>query len=359
MSRRIPGWGVVAGAGALATAAAAGAMGLREAFIARHAESLPGEWLELPRANWEGTVAADDGIGLHVREAGFSTAPLTVVFTPGYCQSMDGWCLVARLLREAFGDGIRMLFWDQRGHGDSEEPEAANCTIEWTARDLAAVLRERVPYGDILLVGHSMGGMTTMALARVAPEAMERVRAVALVATAASGLEKGGIPQMVLNPVGSTLVRGAAMLPQLVNQVRVITGRWIVPVVRGGSFGDQKVARELVLLNERMIDDTDSTTILNFFGTLQMHDETEGVSRLAGIPGIVVAGDRDLMIPFDRAVDIIEHWPGARLVRARGAGHMVQLEQPELVATSLETLIRETWPAAGGEDPVCPGTRPR
>ncbi|WP_448851535.1 alpha/beta fold hydrolase [Corynebacterium sp. 335C] len=346
MATRIPGWGLVAGAGALATAAGAGALGLREAFIARHAESIPEEWLELPPPNFTGTVRADDGVGLHVRETGFSTAPLTVVFTHGYCQRMDGWCLQARRLREAFGDDVRLLFWDQRGHGSSEEPEREHCTIEWTARDLAAVLRERVPYGDVVLVGHSMGGMTTMALARVAPELMERVRAVALVATAASGLEKGGIPQMVLNPVGSTVVRGAAMLPQLVNQVRVITGRWALPVVRGGSFGDQKVARQLVLLNERMIDDTDSTTILNFFGTLQIHDETAGLEKLAGIPGVVVAGDRDLMIPFERAVDIIEHWPGARLVRARGAGHMVQLEQPEVVGDALETLVREAWHAA-------------
>lgn len=341
---RIPGWGLVAGAGALATAAGAGAVGLRERFIARQTETIAVDQLRLPAPARAGTVHADDGVALHVHECGPEDAALTIVFTHGYCQRMDSWCLQAHRLLRDFGGQVRLVLWDQRGHGASGEPGREHCTIGWTARDLARVLRERVPAGPMILVGHSMGGMTTMALTHVAPDLMDRVVAVALVATAASGLAKGGIPQMILNPAGATLVRGAAMLPQLVNQVRVITGRFSVPVVRGGAFGDQTVARELVDLNEEMINDTDSSTILNFFGTLQMHDETEGVTRLAGIPGVVIAGDKDLMIPYDRAVDIIEHWPGARLIRARGAGHMVQLEQPELVSDALDTLVREHWP---------------
>ena len=45
-----------------------------------------------------------------------------------------------------------------------------------------------------------------------------------------------------------------------------------------------------------------------------------------------------------KAVDIIEGWPGARLERVPGAGHMVQLEQPKLVGETIETLVRENWP---------------
>ena len=60
--------------------------------------------------------------------------------------------------------------------------------------------------------------------------------------------------------------------------------------------------------------------------------------------GVVIAGDKDRMIPYERAVDIIEGWPGARLVRVPGAGHMVQLEQPKLVGETIETLVRENWP---------------
>lgn len=341
---RIPGWGIVAGAGALATAAGAGVVGWREHWLARNAPAIPAELLTLGDATWSGTVRSLDGLDLAVVERGFQTAPVTVVFTHGYCQRKDSWCLLSHMFRESFGDDLRLLFWDQRGHGDSGDPEAEACTIGHTADDLACIIRERIPAGRIFLVGHSMGGMTVMSFARRHPDLMERVSGVALLATASAGLSRGGIPQMMLGPVGQALTKTAKSLPQLANQIRQLATMGEMPFIRGASFGDQRTPAAIVRLNEKMIDDTSATTIINFFGALQLHDESEGVAALAGVPGVVVAGDRDRMIPFERAVDIIEAWPGARLVRARGAGHMVQLEQPAKVYSAIDTLVRENWP---------------
>ena len=64
----IPGWGLVAGAGALATAAGAGVIGWREHWLARNAPATPPELLTLGDATWSGTVASDDGIDLCVVE---------------------------------------------------------------------------------------------------------------------------------------------------------------------------------------------------------------------------------------------------------------------------------------------------
>ncbi|MFD8880530.1 alpha/beta fold hydrolase [Corynebacterium xerosis] len=340
----IPGWGLVAGAGALATAAGAGVIGWREHWLARNAPATPPELLTLGDATWSGTVASDDRIDLCVVERGFQTSPVTIVFTHGYCQRKDSWCLLSHQLRKSFGDDARLLFWDQRGHGDSGDPEAEDCTIGDTADDLAAIIRERVPGGRIFLVGHSMGGMTVMSFARRHPELMDRVSGVALLSTASAGLTKGGIPQMMLGPVGQALTRTAQSLPQLANQVRQLASIGEMPFIRGASFGDQRIPHAIVRLNEQMIDDTSATTILSFFGALQLYDESEGVAALEGTPGVVISGDKDRMIPYERAVDIIEAWPGARLVRAPGAGHMVQLEQPKLVGEAIETLVRENWP---------------
>ena len=53
-------------------------------------------------------------------------------------------------------------------------------------RDLDAVLRALAPDGPLVLVGHSMGGMTIMALAEQRPELFaERVAGVALLSTSA------------------------------------------------------------------------------------------------------------------------------------------------------------------------------
>ena len=76
------------------------------------------------------------------------------------------------------------------------------------------------PTGPLMLVGHSMGGMTIMALASQRPELFdERVYGVALIATTAGGLATGplGLPpgvgqvfHRIAPPVAAALARRAA-----------------------------------------------------------------------------------------------------------------------------------------------------
>ncbi|MDO5730504.1 alpha/beta fold hydrolase [Corynebacterium sphenisci] len=339
--RRPPGWTALGGAAALATAAGAGVLGLRDRLLARGGPG-GGAPLALPDPDWAGVIDAGDGTPLAVHEASPPTAPVTVVLSHGYCQRMDSWCLQARRLRADFGERVRLVLWDQRGHGGSGVPPAGTCTIGRTAADLAAVIAARAPAGPVVAVGHSMGGMTVLALGRVAPELVPRLAGVVLVATAADGLDRGGIPGMLLNPVGAAAVRAAAARPELLGRLRLRAGALAAPVVRGGSFGDQAVAPAVMALNEGMIDDTDSGTILRFFATLRNHDETPGAAALAaaGVPATIVAGDRDRMIPYARARELAAAWPGAELVRAPGVGHMVQLERPDLVDAAVAAMLR-------------------
>lgn len=112
----------------------------------------------------------------------------TVVFSHGYCLSQDSW----HFQRSALRGAVRTVHWDQRSHGrssrghgqiDGTEP----VTIDLLGRDLKAVLDAAVPEGPIVLVGHSMGGMTVMALADQFPEYVaERVVGVALIGTSAT-----------------------------------------------------------------------------------------------------------------------------------------------------------------------------
>src|SRR5580704_6121257 len=91
------------------------------------------------------------------------------------------WVPVARRLVES---GHRVVLYDQRGHGASSRG-TAQLTIETLADDLADVLTAR-EVEDAVLAGHSMGGMTIMALAAHRLDVLAaRARAVVLVATAA------------------------------------------------------------------------------------------------------------------------------------------------------------------------------
>src|SRR5215207_1338989 len=121
------------------------------------------------------TVVADDGVPLHVEvdeldaavtggkglRARRRHAELTVVFVHGYALTEDSW----HFQRAAYRGLVRTVFYDQRSHGRSGRSSEEHATIEQLGQDLLRVLDEAVPEGPVVLVGHSMGGMTVVALA--------------------------------------------------------------------------------------------------------------------------------------------------------------------------------------------------
>ena len=64
-------------------------------------------------------VTTPDGVPLAVREVGPADAPLTVVFAHGFCLRMGAFHFQRMRLSEQWGPQVRMVFYDQRGHGRS------------------------------------------------------------------------------------------------------------------------------------------------------------------------------------------------------------------------------------------------
>lgn len=64
-------------------------------------------------------------------------------------------------------------------------------------------------------------------------------------------------------------------------------------------------------------------------------DEIEGLYPGLDVPVLVVWGSEDTWIPVDRAHRLSELIPGAQLRLIEGAGHLIQLDQPEALATTL------------------------
>src|SRR3954452_9571158 len=136
------------------------------------------------------TVRTDDGIDLHVEVDGDEDAPLTVVLSHGFTARLAEW----EIPRAALGHRARLVLWDQRGHGRSSWTRLTAATIDRTGRDLGEVLDATTPTGPVVLAGHSMGGMSVLALARLRPELFgSRVVGVFLLATSAGGLLTDGV----------------------------------------------------------------------------------------------------------------------------------------------------------------------
>ena len=102
------------------------------------------------------------------RRSGRRDAPLTVVFVHGYTLSTGLLALPAAHPAPTARNGTaaRLVFYDQRGHGASGRG-AAGALDHRAARPATSprCSSRGCPRGPVVLVGHSMGGMTIMGLA--------------------------------------------------------------------------------------------------------------------------------------------------------------------------------------------------
>ena len=289
------------------------------------------------------TVAADDGVPLAVEEVGATKAPLTVVFVHGFCLDMGSWYFQRRDLPEH--TDARLVFFDQRSHGRSGVSRSKHCTIDQLGHDLHAVLRTVAPTGPVVLVGHSMGGMAIMALARQRPELFDaQIAAVAFIATAANGMAPTRFGLSARNPLIGALRWAGNLGPNLLQRGRPPVDVLMAPIVRAMSYGDKHTSRTVARFSERMIASTPLRTVLDFLPTLAAHDEMAALPAIAGRPVLVLCGEADRMTPYRHTALIGETLPEAELIAVAGAGHLLQLEQPALVTDALLTLFTRIAP---------------
>jgi pimeloyl-ACP methyl ester carboxylesterase len=282
-------------------------------------------------------VLADDGVPLHVEvdeppEGGRrGDAPLTFVLSHGYALTLDSWHYQRLALR---GRG-RLVLWDQRGHGRSGTGPPDASTIDQVGADLAAVIEEVAPEGPLVLLGHSMGGMTVMALAAKRPELFaERVVGVGLLSTSAGGL---GDLDLGLPGFGRVAVRAAplaarviARSPGLAAQGRRVSSDLEALLVRRYSFASD-VAPALVRFSTGMIAATRFEVISDFLPTFAGHDKRDALAAMADAEVLVLVGDHDMLIPAGHSEDIASRLPAAEHVVVRHGGHLVLLEHPRVV----------------------------
>ncbi|UOZ09711.1 MULTISPECIES: alpha/beta fold hydrolase [unclassified Amycolatopsis] len=347
---------IAGGVGAVATGTAAAAIAVA-AQQRRHSEDpYVDEPLGELKPDRTSTVAADDGTPLSVEEIDPEDGgepELTVVGVHGFALSRRCFHFQRRDLAKLRLPRVRQVYYDHRGHGLSGAASAENSTIEQLARDLDVVLRSLVPTGPIVLVGHSMGGMVIMELAAEFPQLFaDRVAGVAFIATAAGEVGARGLPRSLLskyNPLTRAAGGLAGWQPGLVEFVRAAGGQLTRQAVRRLAFGSRDVAPRLVDFMLEMLEVTPVRGLVNFVDTLGSHNRYAALAGLKTAEVLVLGGDSDRFTPFAHAERIASELPDAELVRVRGAGHMVLLEQPDLVTSHLIDLLQRCS-GVDGED---------
>lgn len=265
----------------------------------------------------------------------------TLLFTHGFCLPQDCW----HHQRAEFSGEYRMVFWDQRGHGRSDrlKPDA-ELSIEVTGEDLYAVIEAACPTGPIILIGHSMGGMTMMALAEAHPELFgDRILGVALMSTSAAEMAdlELGLPRAaakVLNRAAPGVFELLAKQRALVDRGRRASGDLGLVLTRRYAFGSDAPESAVRFVKE-LIESTPIDVIARYFTVLRDHDKVDALPVFDRVPALVLAADRDLLLPLKHSRALADAIPGAEFVIVQNAGHVVILEHPHEVNGALRRLV--------------------
>ncbi|NYG54808.1 alpha/beta fold hydrolase [Nocardioides perillae] len=295
-----------------------------------------------------------DGLELHVRTHGPDDAPLTVALAHCWTADTEDWHYQVRDLLSAFGHEVRIVTWDHRGHGRSQESPLEACTIENLARDMGDVLDRYAPTGRLVLAGHSIGGMTMMALAEQRPDLLARVDGALFVSTSCGDLRTVtlGLPEM--GPVKEAIPHVLAVRARLLSR----TQRRRFPlierqVVRRVLFGSPLRPRDTGLVVDQLIN-CPPATMEGFYRDCMLHDRHALLGAYDHVPTRVLVGSADRLTPPHHARKLAAAIAGARLVVAPGAGHMLPLEREALVSEHLVELVADAQAAARARRTAAP-----
>lgn len=340
-NRLAEGVGLVAGFAALAMGGIAAGLELERRLVNRRITRTSHAELEAffsVRSDGPPVTTAD-GVVLHTEVDDGPVSDFTVVWVHGYALNLDNW----HFQRQHFRGRVRQVFYDLRSHGRSGRSAPENCRLDRLAADLLQVLDEVAGPGPVVLVGHSMGGMTIMRLAAGRPELFgTRVVGVGLLHTSAGEMADHspirGLPGRAFSRVAEPLMATLNRVPELVSRTRKAGTDLAYVATRRLAFASDVPPSYIEYVGE-MLADTPLEVIADFYPAFDELDEYEALAGLSRLPVLVIGGEDDLWTPVSHTDRITELLPDAVALRLENCGHLGMIEHHEQVNRVLDELL--------------------
>lgn len=265
------------------------------------------------------SLESDDGGSISVISRGEGPP---ILLSHGVTLSVRTWVKQMESLPEA---GFQAIAFDHRGHGASTIGTGGH-TLDTLADDMRCVI-EGLDLYDVVLVGHSMGGVAAQLFCLRYPEvAAKRVAGVVLLSTLSrTALSGNGRLLHALEWVASAAPDAGGVLK--LTDVGLLVARI--------GFGREPQPSH-VELTRQMILACDPATRKAAIQALLGLDLTKELRRIT-LPTLVIGGTNDVITPPAEARRMARGIPGARLELLDGAGHMLMLER----AATVDSLIIE------------------
>lgn len=274
-----------------------------------------------------------DGLKLFYSVRGPKGAP-PLIFCYGLVCSKLQW----KYQIEHFEKTHRVIYFDYRGHHNSEAPDdPGSMTIEALARDLAT-LHEELKLPPCAVLGHSLGVNIVLEFYRMHPE---RVSALVL----ANGTPKDPFETMFghnLTQVLFPLLPFAYNLaPELIDKFWKSQGTSPLSqefVARLG-FNVKKAKRADINEYIRLTSQVRTDLFLHLLKDFTVYDACHWLDQVK-VPTLVIGGQKDYITPPINARKMAKIIPGAKLKVFADGSHCVQMEQIEAVNTLIEDFLK-------------------
>ncbi|MQA99644.1 MAG: alpha/beta fold hydrolase [Actinobacteria bacterium] len=291
-------------------------------------------------------IRLDDGAQVFVEEVG-PESPKGAIFVHGSALRTDTW----HYQFEGLGDH-RLVFCDLRGHGLSGPTGDKDYTMETLTGDLVAVMDE-VGLEEAVVVGHSVGGMIALEIAKRYPERLgNQIRGLVLANT-------------TYGPITETLIGGGTGLARIERvtrrpfdalksqHARIEALRklmkpsdamfWIVALT---SFGKDASAKQIDFVYD-MISETPIEVVFDLVRSYRDFDMTDHLDMVT-VPTLVLGGSEDRLTSVRASAYLGEHLPKAELHLFEGSGHMCMLERHEEFNRLVERFLDDVLGRNGG-----------
>ncbi|HLL63087.1 MAG TPA: alpha/beta hydrolase [Propionibacteriaceae bacterium] len=340
-NRLAEGVGLIAGVAAMAMGGIAAGLELEQRLVSKRIARTPeAELAEFFALRSDGpALTTADGVVLHTEVDEGPNDDVTLVWIHGYALNLDNW----HFQRRHFRGRVRQVFYDLRSHGRSSRSAPEHCRLNQLAIDLEQVLDEVAGPGPVVLIGHSMGGMTIMRLAASRPELFgTRVVGVGLLHTSAGELAEHspirGIPGRAFSRVAEPLMASLNRIPELVQRTRRAGSDMGYVATRRLAFASDVPPSYVEYVSE-MLASTPLDVVADFYPAFRELDEYEALDGLSKLPVLVVGGENDLFTPVVHTDRISERLPDAVALRLPNCGHLGMIERPDRVNEAVEDLL--------------------
>lgn len=285
-----------------------------------------------PRRGAGLTMSSPTGADLYVEGEGVEEGPV-VIATHGWGLDSTIWhYLKRRLGAERSLVPHRLVTWDLPGLGRSKAPVTGEISLSNFAVDLAHLVEDVAPR-PVILIGHSIGGMTIQTFARDQPALFNaRVAGVILLNTTYTN----PLRTMVFSPL-MTALRKPLLEPVFKLTVLLTPLAWL-SAWQAYFNGTAHLANRLQFGTAPSRSQLEHTTLLGTRnspgvlakGNLAMFDwDATGAVADMGCPVLIIGGELDLVTKVEAGEALAHAAPTGVLERVSGVNHMGFLEREQ------------------------------